>query len=89
MKTILILTATILVGCNSPRFRIVERCAYSKQFGCFCQTYDLNAVKPISEMQQVKDDKCDDLVGFNAFDWTDEITPVGQELIQFYQDTCQ
>lgn len=89
MRTILTGTLLMLAACNTPHFKEpVFRYAWSDQFGCFRQEYSLNDFDLLTEMEKVDDEMCDDLVGFNAKDWAEEITPTGRELQQWIKDTC-
>ena len=88
-KIILILLVT-LSGCKIPQYRVMDRCVYSIEFGvCACQQYDLNEFKPISELEEVEITRCDDLLGFNVKDWTEEVTPKGREIYNWVNDNCK
>ena len=89
IKMIILIALAMLSGCKIPEYRVMNRCVYSVQFDlCACQEYDLNSLEPITEMKETDLAMCDDLIGFNVFDWTDEITPKGREIYNWVNDNC-
>jgi len=90
MKMILIVIAVILVGCNAPKIKILERRIYSSDFGvCLCQRYDLNRVESLEEAEECDIEKCNDMVGFSARSWAKYITPWGKEMAEYGNDSCK
>lgn len=89
IKTVILIALVTLSGCKIPEYRVMDRCVYSLEFNvCACQQYDLNKLKPLTEMEEVEMSRCDDLIGFNLKDWTEEITPKGKEIFNWVEDNC-
>lgn len=88
---LIILSILVMSSCRAPRFKQpIVRCVYSVEFNvCACQQYNLNEVEPITDMVEVDISECDDLVGFRAIDWAEEITPKGREIRNYGQDSCE
>jgi hypothetical protein len=89
IKMITLILLATLNACKIPEYRIMDRCVYSLEFNiCACQQYDLNSFKPLTDMQEVEMVRCDDLIGFNVKEWTEEITPKGKEIYNWVNDNC-
>ena len=104
-KAISILILVLLVGCKAPQIDNQIRRVYSIDFnGCFCQWYNLNEVRPVTDLQSCSSfyelnfpdipprselEYCNDLVGFDARIWAERITPWGKELRRFGEDACK
>lgn len=89
-RTITILLMMFNLSCQTPKIDPVVRCAVSFQFKkCRCHNYDLMNQKRISEAWDEPLDVCDDIVGFFAEDWAEEITPWMKEVRRFGEDRCR
>jgi len=51
--------------------------------------YDIQNATRISEAVDYPIEYCEDLVGFSAKSWANDITPWARESIRFYNDTCK
>lgn len=82
-----ILILMFLAACKAPSIDTQIRKAWSFKFEqCYCQKYDLNKIEPLENFYRCGESNCEDLVGFSAEDWTDEITPWGRELRRYGED---
>jgi len=88
----LLMTSSFLISCKHLEIKPLERCVYSHTFNkCRCHMYDLNKLKRISEAYDMPAEYCDDLVGFHAKDWAEEITPKLKKIMEYakkYQTEC-
>ena len=90
-KMIILTLLATLNACKIPEYREMDRCVFTRlngEFICGCQRYDLNKFKALSKMEEVDISVCEDMLGFNVKDWTEEITPKGKEIYNWINDNC-
>jgi len=86
MRILIIPLLMIFSGCEEIDYKIppLERCVYSYQFNkCRCHMYDIMKMERIGESYDLEVSYCDDIVGFKASDWAEQITPKGKRLMEF------
>lgn len=104
-KTSILLILVAFSSCKAPTIKNQIRRVYSIDFNaCFCQWYNLNEARPVTELLRCDDfyelnfpdinlkpelEYCNDLVGFNAQIWAERITPWANELRRYGEDTCK
>lgn len=80
---------TFNLGCNKIVIKILERCTYSHTFSkCRCHLYDLMKFERVSDAYDKPVEYCNNITGFFAKDWLEEISPKGKLLMK-YADQCQ
>lgn len=85
-----LLTLALLVACKAPSIDPQIRSIWSFEFDqCYCQLYDLNKIEPLEPLYKCDFTFCEDLVGFKANIWTNEITPWGKEVRAYGEDECK
>ena len=69
-----------LSSCQSPSYKIVERCVAIEELDiCRCSKYDFNVPEQVEEPYDMSVSYCDDLeVRFSKESWNNEIVPVRQ-----------
>ena len=90
-KMIILTLLATLNSCKIPEYREMDRCVFTRINGepiCACQRYDLNEFKPLTKMEETDLTFCEDMLGFNVKDWTEEITPKGKEIYNWINDNC-
>ena len=90
---LLTISSLLLISCNHLEIKPLERCVYSHQFNkCRCMMYDLNEMKALSNAYDKPVEHCDDIIGFHAKDWAEEIKPKLKEIMKqakWYYNQCR
>lgn len=101
MKITSLIIVILLAGCRAPQFKTpAVRRIWSVQFDtCYCQPYDINNIKPLADVVpcdeyfktdiSTNQEYCDDLVGFSAQVWAEDITPIGKALKRWSANNCE
>ena len=87
MKKLIIVLLMTLSGCGVPTIAPQERCVVSFTFNkCRCHMYDLMKGEMVGEAYDEYLNHCDDIIGFHAKTWLEDITPWLNELERYWRD---
>ena len=84
------MSSLVFSCCTIPEIAVLERCTTSIQFNkCRCHLYDFNKFKRVGDAYDMELSYCDDITGFHAEDWLQEITPKGKALRRWIRQNCR
>ena len=89
MKTHMMILLMMLsaCACGVPKIEPQERCVVSFTFDkCRCHMYDIMSHERVSDAYDMDVEYCDDVIGFRAKVWLEEITPWMKELFRWWED---